>query len=194
MDKTLIEALGLTQEELAGRVIDRIVGQILTESGCDEDGNEHRFASTVHRKVTERVVEATNAAIAKIGEEILAPGIETMVRSLVIQQTNQWGEKRGEPVTFVEYLTQRAHDYLREEVDHGGSSKVESRDGYSWRASTTRITHLVDKYLKYEIETFAKQSLAAANGAIAEGIAAAVKSTMKRLADGVKVAAVVPDR
>ena len=194
MDKTLIEAIGLTQEEIASRVIEKIAEQIMSETGCDEDGNESRFRSSVARRLTEKVTESVDAAVSRIGAEILTPKVEEMVLGIVIQKTNQWGEKRGEPVTFVEYLTQRAEEYLREEVDHDGKNKSESGNNYSWRASTTRVTRMIDKYLKYEIERFAQQSLATANAAIAEGIAAAVKGTMKKLIDGVKVSAVVPDR
>lgn len=194
MDKTLIEAIGLTQEEIATRVIEKIAEQIMSETGCDEDGNESRFRSTVARKLTEKVTESIDATVSRIGAEILAPSVEEMVRSLVIQKTNEWGEKRGEPVSFVQYLTQRADEFLREEVNHDGKSKTESGDGYNWRASTTRVTGMIDKYLKYEIEQFARQSLVAANAAIAEGIAAAVKGTMQKLINGVKVSAVVPER
>jgi len=194
MDKTLIEAIGLTQEEIATRVIEKIAEQIMSESGCDEDGNESRFRSTVARKLTEKVTEAIDATVSRIGAEILAPSVEEMVRGLVIQKTNQWGEKRGEPVTFVQYLTQRADEYLREEVNYNGQSKAEDRDSYNWKAYTTRVTRMIDKHLEIEIANFSRQALVAANGAIAEGIAAAIKGSMKRLIDGVKVSAVVPDR
>lgn len=194
MDKALIEAIGLTQEEIANRVIEKIAESIMSESGCDEDGNESRFRSTVARKLTERVTGAIDAAVSRIGAEVIAPNVEEMVRGLVIQKTNQWGEKRGEPVTFVQYLTQRADEYLREEVNRDGKSNTESGDNYNWRASTTRVAWMIDKYLKYEIERFAQQSLATANAAIAEGIAAAVKGTMQKLINGVKVSAVVPER
>lgn len=190
MDKTIIEALGLTREEITSRVIDKIAGEVMTDVGIDDDGEEHRLRSTVARKINEKVREAVDTAVSRIGAEILTPKVEEMVRGIVLQKTNQWGDKVGQPVTFTEYLTQRADEFLREEVNHNGQSKAEARNDYTWCGSTTRVVWMIDKYLKYEIETFAKKALANANATIAEGISDAVKSTMKKLADGVVVTAV----
>lgn len=188
MNAITLESLGFTQEDLQERVIERLCEQVLAGKGYDEDGNEFYQESQFKRKLDERIKAQVEQTINAIAEKHVLPNVAQYVETLTLQQTNAWGEKRGQPVTFIEYLVARAHAYIQEEVNYEGKSKAESRDSYGWSKSTTRIAYLVNKHLQYSIETAMKQALASANNAIAGGIEAAVKMKLQEVVGGLQIA------
>ena len=146
--------------------------------------------STFKRKLSDAVKQRVDAKINEIAEVHILPKVSELVENITIQETNKWGEKKGEPVSFIEYMTQRADAYLREDVDYEGKSKAES-SSYSWSKSQTRITQLVHKHLHYTIEAAMKAAMQNANSAIVEGIQATVKIKLEELARSLKCTATV---
>ena len=162
-------------EELQERVIDRICEQLLTSIDYDPDtGGEYQVASTFRRGIDNRVKAKVEETINAIAEREVLPNVAAYIEGLVLQETNGWGEKRGTPVTFKEYLVQRAEAYMQEKVSFDGKSKAES-NGYSWNGTQTRIAHLIHQHLHYSIESAMKNALKIATGAVAEGIQETVK-------------------
>lgn len=187
MELTL-ESLGLTRDEILDRVVGRIADSVMASWSVGEDVDEPTldktpFAEHLERKVLERV----DAAVADIAGRHVLPNVASYVETLCLQQTNKWGEKKGAPVTFVEYLVARADAYLREEVNYDGKAKVE--DSYSWKASGTRIAYLVNKHLQYSIQSAMEVALKTANSAIAGGIEEAVKIKLGEVLSSLKVKA-----
>lgn len=180
MDIATLEALGLTKDELADRIIDRAVTQLLQATAEDEDGYEYGVPSTFATKIDKVIREKIDAAVVKAGDEQIAPRITAIVNGAVLQKTNEWGERRGEPVTFTEYLVQRAEAYMTEPVSYDGTPKSAS-DSYSWRASGTRVVHMIDQHLRHHIEQAMKKALEQANSTIATGLNDAVKIAISNL-------------
>jgi hypothetical protein len=163
--------LGLTKAELQERVVARLCADVTTVTRYDEDGDECVVESSLRRDLTKAVREAIDVKVSAIAEEHVLPKVGALIENVTLQSTNEWGEKKGETKTFVEYLTERAEAYLREKVNYEG--KV-SRDSYS-RDAQTRIVYLVNKYLKYEIETAMKGAVKTVNQALIEGVTETVK-------------------
>jgi hypothetical protein len=112
--------------------------------------------------------------------------VTTKLDTLLLIPTNQWGERKGQPETFLEYATRRAEAFLSEKVNHEGKTQSEA-NGYSWSASTTRVVHLANQHLKYAIEGAMKAALTDVNSKIAGGIEAAVKQTLADVQQRLKV-------
>lgn len=169
-----IEALGFTKQELQDRVVEAVSRKVLESVGYDEDGDEvgteSKFAKTVEKRVRAHI----DASINALAEKHILPNVATYIENLTLQETNQWGEKRGKQVTFIEYLTQRADAYMREEVNYEGKAKTEA-NGYSWSKTGTRVAFMVDKHLHYSIESAMRDALAKANSSIVEGLKKAVE-------------------
>ena len=180
MELTL-ESLGLTQEELQDRVVAKLCEGLMS-SVCygDEDG-EYRDDSPLAHKLRETLQKKVDRAIQKMADERLVPNIGTEIEKLCLQKTNEWGEKKGETFTFIEYLVSRAEHYLREKVNFDGHSEAESRYS-SWIAATTRLAWMVNNHLHYNIETAMKQALMDANKTIVGGIEEAIKIKLAELA------------
>lgn len=168
-----IESLGFTKQELQDRVVEAVSRKVLESVGYDEDGDECSTESKFAKTVEKRVKAHIDATINAMAEKHILPNVATYIENLTLQETNQWGEKRGKHVTFIEYLTQRADAYMREEVNYEGKSKDQA-NGFSWSKSGTRVAFMVDKHLHYSIETAMKAALANANSAIVGGIKSAV--------------------
>lgn len=184
-----LELLGITQEELQQRVVERIANALIVaqRETYDEDGepvtlrNPSQFQHAVMGMLKEKIDET----VAAIADREVMPKVGALIENFVIQKTNSYGEKRGEPVTFIEYLTSRADEYLRETVDSDGHTKDEARGSY-YGGKTTRIAFMIDKHLHYHINAAMTKALETANSAIVGGIEQAVKMKLDEIQKGIK--------
>jgi len=183
---SILEAIGLTSEELQTRVVDRIAKSLMTSAVTDTDDEgeeftyvgETQFAKTMRKLVKERI----DAKVAEIAERTVLPGVGELIENYTLQATNVWGEKTGQSLTFIEYLTQRADAYLREEVDSDGHSKEEARGSW-YGGKQKRIAFMIHKHLHYHIS----QAMTNALRNVTSSIAASLEETVKiKLAEAVK--------
>lgn len=156
-----LETLGVTKERIVGLVVDRLVGDLMD----DENDVAGRIPSLVEAAIKEKV--------AKLFDEQVAPRVDELVRSVALQPTNRWGEKKGDPMTFVEFLTKEAETFIQEPVTWSGKSKRE--DGYGFTGVQTRLAYMVNQHLHFEIEKVVKASMADANGQLATAITETIK-------------------
>jgi len=178
-----LKDLGLTKEEVFEAVTNKVVSQllILPSKQIDEDGEEYEdFENTPFKKSLQEHIKATiDTSITAVINKHVMPNAETYIETVVLQETTRWGEKKGEPVTFVEYLTKRAKEFMLEDVSHDG--KVKGENSYSWHKKGTRIEYMIDKYLQYYIEAWAKEALTEANKSIVEGLQEAVRMKLQEV-------------
>jgi len=179
-----LESIGLTQEELQQRLIRALVDELLFDLEEHED-------SEFRREAEKQVGAAIVARVGQIADAQIVPRIGELIDGTVLQETNKWGEARGEPMTFTEYLVNRAEAYLSEPVDMDGKTREETSFPSS-RPGQTRVTYLIDRYLKYTIETAMQAAVKNANDAIAEGLAETCKIKLGEIAKALKVTVEVP--
>lgn len=183
-----LAALGFTQEELQARVVDQLCEKLLTGMEYDPDSEtECPVASRFQQAIAARVKQHVEETINAIAEAKVLPNVREYIETLSLQATNEWGEKRGESVTFVEYLVQRAQAYMQEKVNFEGKSKAVA-NGYSWNGTQTRLTHLIHQHLHYSIEHAMKDALTSATAQIAKGIHETARLKLNEIAASMKVA------
>lgn len=182
-----IEDLGLSQERLRELIVNQAVDDLLSSKTWDEDGNEHDTSSHLARQIDSMVKERIDEKIAELGDKYVLPKVGEAIESIVLQETTQWGEKKGEPVSFIEYLLKRADHYMQEPVNHNGKTKKE--DSYSWRSNTTttRIAYMIDKHLQYSISTAMEKAMKSANESIVGGLEKAIKIQLSQIHQKLKV-------
>jgi hypothetical protein len=188
MDLKSLESLGITKESLIDRIVEKCVEDLMTDVSFDEDDNSWRNKSSIARKLDERIKTHIDEAVARLANTHVLPNVATYIETLTLNETNKWGEKKGQKVTFIEYLVQRADAYMRDEVNSDGKSKDENAGGYSWSKSTTRIAHMVDKHLYFSIDTAMRQAMGHANSSIAKGLEEAMKISLTNATQKLKVA------
>lgn len=181
-----LEALGLSKEDVADRVVERIAEQLLSSYATDEDGELVETGHSPFKKMLQdRIIARVNQSIDEIAAKHVLPNVTSYLENLCLQETNQWGEKKGKPVSFIEYLVQRAEAYLQEPVSHQG--KTQKEDTYNWRSNTTRVSYLIHEHLQYAISTAMKTALDGANKTIVGGIEKAVRIALEQVAGTLKV-------
>lgn len=187
-----LQDLGLSQDELVDRVVNATATALLTSTVlrvADDDEDEdttYQVASPLKKQLDAEIQRRVDTAVAALLAQHIEPLVASKLETLLLVPTNQWGERKGEPETFLEYATRRADAYLTEKVNHDGKSQSEA-NGYSWSASTTRVVHLANQYLKFEIERAMKAALADVNSRIAGGISAAVTQAMTDVQQRLKI-------
>ncbi len=187
MTAITIEALGLSKDELADRLVEKAVEELLSDQTYDEDGEPYgrknsQFKAALHKRIENQI----DRAIDEIAAKNVLPNVASYVEGLCLQATNQWGEKKGASVTFIEYLVQRAEAYLTEKVDYNGQRKGEP-NSYNWSGTQTRITFMVHKHLQYSIEQAMKEAMANATKSVAAGIHETVRIKLDEVAAKLKV-------
>lgn len=176
-----IEELGISTDELIDRVVDRITDSVLNSTSVDEDGEPWSRDSAFRKKLEDLVIKKIDTTVTAIADKQVLPQVAEIINGLTLSETNKWGEKKKEPLTFIEYLEQRASHYLSEKVDFNGKSKEES-NGYSWSGTQTRLTHMVHSHLHYSVESAMKSSLNAVTGSLTESIAETAKIKLNEMA------------
>jgi hypothetical protein len=179
----ILETIGLSKEELADRVVTRTVEQLLSQ-GCYSDYEP--APSKFQKQLEKQIRRGIDKGVRKIGEEHVHPRVEELIRSTTLQQHNRWGEPRGEPQTFIEYLVSRADAYFTEQVDFEGKTKGEAR-GYSWSAKTTRVVYLIEKHLQYSIKKAMDEVLEDASKLLQDGLEGGIKTALGDLQKRLKV-------
>ena len=185
-----LDQLGITQEELQRRVVDAVAARVLTTPyfDADEDGEPIEGAKPSHLQnlLNAKIKATVDDAIGRLCEKHVLPLVNDGLETLIIKETNIYGEQRGEPTTFIEYLVRRSEMYLAEKVSFDGKTQKEN-GGYSWTGTQTRLTHIVHQHLHYSIETALKGAIATVNSGLASGLAETVKLKMAEIANSLRV-------
>lgn len=188
MDIKTLEALGISAEALGDRIVDQAVETLLHSTGFNpETEEETSYKSQFKREIEERLQKAVDAKIAALAEEHLIPRVGELIRNANLRQTSKFGEPKGEPMTFLEYITSRAAVYMSEDVDSNGKAKHEASDSYNWRSAGPRLTVLMRMYIRETLEAHAKKAVADVNSVIAQNITKAAQEAIARAAAAMKV-------
>lgn len=189
MDIKTLESLGVSAEDLITRIVEKATEELLSSTAYDEDGEPTggRYRTDLARRIEANIQKHVDAKINALAEEHILPNVSAYIEGLTLQETNRWGERTGQKLTFIEYLTQRADAYMREEVNFEGKSKAENGSGYSWSKASTRVAYMVNKHLHYSIERAMTEALTLANSSIAQGLEEAVKIGLANATAGLKV-------
>lgn len=187
MDIATLEALGVNREELVERIIDQAVNALLSSSGFDPDSEEEvTYESKFKREINARIQKAVDQKIGELAEKHLIPHVGEMIETADMRKTNRFGEPTSPPLTFKEYIAERAEQYMSEDVDMNCKSKSEG-DSYNWRASGPRLTVLMTMYIRSTLEDHAKKAVTDVNKVIAKNIENAAKSAIRAAAESIKV-------
>ena len=179
-----LELLGMTQEDLQQRIVDRAAEMIL--DGKYDGDDEGSFTDGVRSKLQDLIKERIDATVKRIADEHVLPHVDNLFQTVSLQETNEWGEKKNvKALTFIEYITMRAGEYLKEEVNRDGKSRQEHGSGY-FEKYTTRVTFLIHRYLQHTVESTMREALKSANAAIVGGIQKAVEIELANLVGKIK--------
>lgn len=181
-----LTAIGISKDKIIELVVNQIVASVMSGTSYDEDGDEVRCDSAFSRRVEAYVKQAIDEKVAAIAEQHIVPTIGKTIDEFVIKKTNEYGEMKGEPVTFTEYLVSQANQWLQAEVDYNG----EPVSGHGHRYGTvhqTRLTHYVHEYLHSTIATAMKDAVNGIGSKIGDSIRETTKIQLAKIADAVQV-------
>ena len=170
MDIETLKSLGIDPETLGERIVEQAVESLLHNRGFDEDGEPAgTYASDFKRRIEAKIQEAVDAKIEALAAEHVVPKVGEMIENANMQQTSTYGEPKGEPMTFLEFIAARAEAYMSEPVNLQCESKRETK-AYEWRAEGPRLTVLMRMYIRETLEKHARAAVTDVNKVIAENI------------------------
>ena len=181
-----IEDLGLSPDQVREMLIDRMVESAWSAQGIDEDGFEFEGSSHFHRALKAHVKEAVESKLDALFEDHVRPIVEERIEALIVEETNHYGEPKGDPLTFTEYMVKRCERYLTEKVDYWGKGKAESRS-YDFKGTQTRVVWLIHEHLHCRIESAMKEALKAFAAMFQNGLNETISAKVKEVADSIRV-------
>lgn len=188
-----LESLGITKEELTERVVNAIADDLLyARSEEDEGGERQWFGSSALKAELDKILkQRIDDAVRNTAEKYVFPRVDEIINALVLQETTKWGEKKGDPLSFTEYMVARAEAYLADDVDSYGRSKQECKEANSsWYGSTgKRINRLVDEKFKAALAQVVEPSVKVVNQKLAEHLNAAVQTSLREILGAFKIVA-----
>lgn len=188
MDIKTLESLGIKAEDLGERIVDQAVYALLNSTGFDPDNEEEtRYDSKFKREIEARIQKAVDEKISALAAKHLVPRVSEMIENANLQKTNNYGEKRGEPLSFIEYLVERAESYMTERVDYAGQSKEESGSSYNWRDYGPRLTVLMKTHIRTELENITKKAMGDVNSTFAKAVEQCAKDAISAAAETFKI-------
>ena len=188
MDIKTLEALGVSAEDLAERIIDQAVNALLYSTGFNPETEEEvTYENKFKKAIEEKIQKTVDQKIAAIASEHVLPKVGYLIEQANMRQTSKYGEPKGEPMTFKEYIAYRADEYMTEDVNLQGQSKNECIDSYNWRSQGPRLTVLMKNYIKDSMETAAKSAVNDINKVIAKNIEKASKDAIAATVANLKV-------
>lgn len=119
MTALTIEALGLSQEELAERIVERAAETLLNSVTFDDEGREYPKESDFQRQMKKRIQERINQSIDEIAAEYLISRAETYLT----EQVNYEGKSKSENGSYSSWsgaqtrLTHLVHKHLNYNVE-----------------------------------------------------------------------------
>jgi hypothetical protein len=183
-----LQALGISRDDIIEKVIERCVDSIMSADYYDDEtGDQYRAKSDVEKQITKLCRQRVDEKVKEIADAHVLPFVSERIENLTLQATNQWGEKTGAPVTFIEYLVKRADNYLTEKVDYNGKSKDENGSSYGWSGTQTRITHMIHQHLHYSIQSAMKDAVQHVNAALSKGLQETVKTKIDEIVSSLKI-------
>jgi len=180
-----LESLGITKEELASRVVEGCVRDILESVHSDENGRESRLQSHFEKEVKKAVMDSAAKAVDAMCEKVLTAGIGQLIAEFAITPTNTYGEKKGEPITFAEFILKRAGDYLQHKVDPRTGATY--TDSYSRDSYPTRASWLINSALHEHLKATAQNAIAGTNKTIADAMNAAILEAVNNVKTQISV-------
>lgn len=192
MDIKTLEALGVSAEDLTERIIDQAVHALLYSTGFNPETEEEVTYENKFKKAIEAKIQQTvDTKIAAIAAEHILPKVGDLIEQADMRQTSKYGEPKGEPMTFKEYIAYRAESYMTEDVDYFGASKADleakNESTYNWRSSGPRLSVLMKLYIKDSMEKAAKTAVTDVNAVIAKNIEKAAKDAIASTLANLKV-------
>ena len=175
----------LKPEDLEERVIAQMVDRILGEESEDvdfdlsEDFDSSSYRGTAHRlrsKTIAAIRVRIDAAVDRYFATHLESKFDELVRSVVFPVTNRYGEKRGEPETLLEHLSQKAKEYMSEKVNSSGEKET-------YHSGTPRLVWMLEKHFKADMQRAIGEALAS----MGQEMAAQLKQTVERSVAALKV-------
>lgn len=191
MAEITLESLGLTEEEIQNRIVDKVCDRILSnryfayEDEDDEETSEGFTGDSPFRKeIEKRINQGIEDKFRELADQHIMPYITRRFENLLITMTNQFGERKGEQYTLVEYLTKLTEDYMLEDVDRHGYPK---KDGdYSFKSQGTRIAYAVDSFLAEKMETAMNEVISSGGKTLAQGLLEVCQKQMANVATNLK--------
>lgn len=186
-----LESIGLNKEVLQEKVIEAACKKLLVETEWDdEECGSYPIDSEFKKKIENKIAIQFDDTITAIAEKHVYPRINELIETTIIQRTNEYGEKKGQPVTLIEMLCSRAEGSMMELVDDYGRTQQECRlQDRSWypKDAKPRIIRMVDEYLKNAIRNAMEESFKGLGTTVAKALEETARAQLKDMGERFKL-------
>ncbi len=186
-----LESIGLNKEVLQSKVIEAACKKLLVDTEWeDEDCSSYPIDSEFKKKIENKIKIQFDDTITAIAEKHVYPKINELIEQCVIQRTNEYGEKKGQPTTLVEFLCEVAKEKLMEPIDSYGRTEQECRlQDRSWYRNDAkpRIVKMIGEYLHKAIQEAISDNFKLLGSTVAQAVEKVARDQLKDLSEKFKL-------
>lgn len=125
--------------------------------------------------IRKAIQSAAEQAIEKQIDEAVQPVLTDLLSTVTLTKTNEWGEKKGEPMTIREFAAKTVTDSLNELVDYQGKPVT---DSYSRNGAKRRYVHIVEQMCTTEVRQEVQKAAATLKANVGQAFGELVKSAL----------------
>lgn len=187
MSEVTLENLGISNEDLLEKLTDKLCENLLTRYSYDDDMQGYPVSTEFKRLMDKKIQELVDAKLQTIAEEHVMPGMIEKIDSMIVRQTNEYGEDVEEPVSLVQYLVKKAENYMYQEVDSNGKPTGSQRHWERNKPQNTLLAYQIDQYLHVYIRQAMETVIGAGNKTLVKALSEACKIQLENTAKKLKV-------
>ena len=182
---TIFEQIGITQEELIERIVDKALGCTAEYKQTGEESWEDLpFSEVVDNKISKAlsgIIDALKPAIQEKIDCLIEKEVEKVFTS-PFQRVDRWGEPKGKPITIRDIIATETQDYWSTIVDHNGKPSSEYHSDKQQRSvyyAKKVMTQVYDKELVSVVQNIAKDLKSRIPATIADEMTKTIKNYLK---------------
>lgn len=175
-----LQDLGIDAAKIQDAVVEEITERILTgERGWDE--------SKFRREMDDQIKKAVQSGIEKVIAAVLQGEITAQIENLRFENTNGYGEKKGDPQTLREWIAGHINGYLNEDVNLELKSRNEINSYDNFKSAGKRVMVMFKATMREEIQVSINAMWRDGNKPLLDAVQEAVTNQLTFLRDNLKL-------
>lgn len=176
-----LEALGFSREEIQNKIVDAAVEDLLSGVSVDDEGNAHRMASRLRESFNTELTQRIADTVSNLVSTLVTP---EYIRATTFPRYSKYGEKKGDPLTFKEFVEQCVSKILDAKVDDSG--KILEPGSYGYDRGKHFMSGLVEKAVERELREAIQKGLINIQQEVTNALKAAATEIITKITASIK--------
>lgn len=175
------EALGISRDELINKIVDAAVEDLLSSVSTDDEGNSYKMSSRLREDFNTELTKRISSTVSGLVDSLVTP---EYIRTTTFPRYSKYGEKKGDPLTFKEFVEQCVNKILDSRIDDSG--KILEPGSYGYDRGKHFMSGLVEKTIERELREAIQKGLINIQQEVTNALKAAATEIITKITASIK--------